>query len=44
MNKIVVFNSLIALTFVYLAFRIDWLFLIGAVVLMIVNQRILLKK
>jgi hypothetical protein len=43
-NKKVILYSLIALIFVVLSFTIDWLFLIGAVVLMIINQRELMKK
>jgi len=41
--KVFIF-SLIALGFVALAFWVDWLFLIGAVVIMIYNQRELKKQ
>ncbi|MDP3965928.1 MAG: hypothetical protein Q8Q04_00150 [archaeon] len=44
MNKSVVLNSVLALLFIFLAFKIDWLFLIGAVILMIINQKMLLKN
>ena len=43
-NKKVVFYSLIALVFVALSFIVDWLFIIPAVFLMIINQRELMKK
>ncbi len=43
-NIKVVVLSIIALVFIFLAFRFDWLFLIGAVIIMIINQRELLKK
>jgi hypothetical protein len=36
--------SLIALVCIVLAFLIDWLFLIPAVIIMLINQRILLSK
>jgi len=36
--------SLIALTCIALAFLINWLFLIPAVIIMIINQRLLLSK
>jgi hypothetical protein len=41
--KVVVY-SLIALVFLYLTFTIDWLFIIGAVILMFLNQKELMKK
>lgn len=41
--KVVIF-SLIALVFLYLTFAVDWLFIIGAVILMILNQKELMKK
>lgn len=44
MKKLVVLNSIIALILIYLAFKIDWLFLAGAVLLMIINQKLLLNK
>ncbi len=43
-NIKVVVLSLIALGFVYLAFRVNWMFIIGAVVIIIINQRELLGK
>lgn len=43
-NKKVVFNSLIALGFLVLTFTVDWLFIIPAVVLLIINQKELMKK
>ncbi len=44
MNKKVVFLSLIALGFLALTFFVDWIFIIGAVIIMIINQRELLGK
>lgn len=44
MNKMVVFNSVAALVLIILSFTIDWFFLIGAVILMLINQRILIKN
>jgi len=41
--KVVIF-SVIALGFLALTFLVDWMFIIGAVVLMILNQRELMKK
>jgi len=41
--KIVIY-SIIALGFIALTFLVDWLFIIGAVVLMYLNQRELMKK
>jgi len=43
-NPIVVVYSLIALGFVVLSFMVDWLFIIGAVVLMLLNQKELMRK
>jgi len=40
--KVVIF-SLLALACIVLAFTINWLFLIGAVILMLLNQRELMK-
>ncbi len=36
--------SLIALVFIFLAFAINWLFLIGAVILMLLNQKELFNQ
>jgi len=41
--KVVIF-SVIALGFLVLTFLVDWIFIIGAVVLMILNQRELMEK
>ena len=41
--KVVIF-SIIALGFLVLTFLVDWFFIIGAVVLMILNQRELMEK
>lgn len=41
--KVVVF-SLIALGFLALAFLVDWIFIVGAVVLIYLNQKELMKK
>ena len=43
-NPKVVVYSIIALGFLVLTFLVDWIFIIGAVILMILNQRELLKK
>ncbi len=43
-NPKVVVLSLIAIGFVVLSFTVNWLFLIGAVIIMIINQRELMKK
>jgi len=43
-NKKVVLFSIIALVFIILAIAIDWLFIIMAVILMIINQKELMKK
>lgn len=44
MNKKVVILSLIALGFIALTFLVDWIFIIGAVIIMLINQRELMKK
>ena len=41
--KVVIF-SIIALGFLALTFLVDWIFIIGAVILMVLNQRELMKK
>jgi len=43
-NSRVVIYSIIALGFLALTFWVDWIFIIGAVVLMILNQKELNKK
>lgn len=43
-NPTVVLNSLIAIGFVILGFIINWLFIIPAVILMIINQKLLLSN
>jgi len=43
-NPKVFFLSLIALVFVALGIFVDWYFLIVSIILMIVNQRELMKK
>ena len=43
-NKKVVIYSLIALGFLFLTFKVDWLFIIPAVILLIINQKELMKK
>lgn len=43
-NKKVVIYSLIALGFLFLTFTVDWLFIIPAVILLIINQKELMKK
>ncbi len=41
--KVVIF-SLLAIGFLILTFTINWMFIIGAVILMILNQRELFRK
>lgn len=43
-NKKVVIYSLIALGFIVLTFIVDWLFIIPAVILLLINQKELMKK
>jgi len=43
-NLKVVLLSLVAIVFLYLAFVVDWLFIIGAVVIMFFNQKELMKN
>ena len=43
-NLKVVIYSILALGFLALTFLVDWLFIIGAVILMILNQREMMKK
>ena len=44
MNKKVVFLSLIALIFLALTFFVHWVFIIGAVIIMLINQKELFGK
>ncbi|HIH52583.1 hypothetical protein J4412_01240 [Candidatus Pacearchaeota archaeon] len=44
MNGQVLFNSILALFFLALSFKIDWLFIVGAVILIYINQKLLTKK
>ena len=41
--KVIIF-SIIALGFLALTFLVDWLFIIGAVILVYLNQKELMKK
>jgi hypothetical protein len=43
-NPKVVAYSLIALVFLALTFFVDWIFIIGAVILMFMNQREIMGK
>lgn len=43
-NPLVFWLSLLALGFIVLAVWIDWLFLIGAIIIMIYNQKELIKN
>jgi len=43
-NKKVVIYSILALGFIALTFLVDWLFIIGALILIYLNQRELMKK
>jgi len=42
-NKRVVIYSILALGFLALTYLVDWIFIIGAVILMILNQKELRK-
>jgi hypothetical protein len=43
-NPKVVLFSVIALGFLVLTFLVDWLFIVGALILLYLNQRELMKK
>ncbi len=43
-NIKVVIQSIIAIGFLVLTFTVDWIFIVGAVILMILNQKELMKK
>lgn len=43
-NKKVVVYSIMAIGFLALTFLVDWMFIIGAVILMYLNQKELMKK
>jgi len=43
-NWKVIIYSLMALVFLVLTFTIDWIFIVGAVILMLLNQRELTKN
>ena len=43
-NLKVVVYSLIALGFIALTFLVDWIFIVGAVVLIYLNQKEIMKK
>ena len=43
-NTKVIIYSLIALGFVALTFLVDWLFIIGAIIMIWLNQKELMKK
>lgn len=43
-NIKVIIYSLIALGFVVLTFLVDWLFILGAVIMVYLNQKELMKK
>ena len=44
MNKKVIFFSILALGFLVLTYFVDWLFIIGAVILIYLNKRELNKN
>lgn len=44
MNLKVVLLSIVALGFMALTFLVDWLFIIGAVIIIFINQKELMKK
>ena len=43
-NKKMMIYSILAFGFVVLSFFVDWLFLIGAVIMVYLNQRELMRK
>jgi len=43
-NPKVFWLSVLALIFVVLTFLVDWIFIVGAVIIMIVNNKLLKKK
>ena len=43
-NKKVILYSVIGIGFVILSFAIDWLFIVGAFVMLLLNQRELMHK
>ena len=43
-NPKVFWLSVLALIFVVLTFLVDWIFIVAAVIIMIVNQKLLKKK
>ncbi|MDP2628452.1 MAG: hypothetical protein Q8P15_00975 [Nanoarchaeota archaeon] len=43
-NQKVVLFSIVALGFLALTFLVDWIFIIGAVILVYLNQKELMKK
>jgi len=43
-NPKVFYLSLLALVFVALTFLVDWIFIAGAVIIMIYNQKLLRRK
>tara|TARA_Y100000310_G_scaffold345263_1_gene463201 strand:- start:2521 stop:2673 length:153 start_codon:yes stop_codon:yes gene_type:complete len=43
-NIKVIIYSIIALGFLALTFLVDWMFIIGAIILIFLNQRELMKK
>jgi len=42
-NKKVIVYSIIAIIFLILTFIVDWIFIIGAVIMIILNQKELMK-
>ncbi len=44
MNKKVFFLSLLALIFIAMTFLVHWVFIIGAIIIMLINQRELFGK
>lgn len=40
----IIINSILALIFIYLTFKIDWLFIIPAAILAYLNQKEIMKK
>jgi hypothetical protein len=43
-NYRVIIYSLLALGFLYLTYTVDWMFIVGAAILMVLSQRELMKK
>jgi len=43
-DSVVVLNSILALVFLVLTFMVDWLFIVPAFILLVINQKRLMKN